>query len=92
MKKDTPFSSIKVFFTVINKYNMGIFIVTVAAGLMLMILTLTSIVDSMYDTSSSTNTSTFDQTTIRELSNLKSSDKNKPSVLNTNIRINPFSE
>lgn len=84
-----PFAPIANFFT---RFNVVIFIVVVASGLIAAILIINNILQLPYKTTSNTinNTqTTFDESTIVQLNKLKTSDQNTNPTLPTG-RINPF--
>lgn len=79
----------------IARYNLVIFIVVVASGLIAAVLTLNSIVRIPFsDTynSQSNGTTAFDQNTIDRINKLQTSDSNAVDQPLPSGRINPFSE
>lgn len=84
-----PFAPIANFFT---RFNVVIFIVVVASGLMAAILIINNILQLPYKTTGNAinNTeATFDKSIIVQLNKLKASDQNTNQILPTG-RINPF--
>ena len=89
--KPNPFAPIIYFF---SRYNLLVFIVIIAAGLSVAILTLTSILQIPYinDSKSLDNSIMFDETTISQIGQLNKSEQNTISQTNLNSRSTPFSE
>jgi len=102
-KKNNKKNTIKInpiisFTSFIKRYNFILFIVIAVGGLIFAILLLTEILTQPVNnlqpastSSTSSDTVTFDQTTINRINNLKTSDNNTNPVLPSG-RINPFSE
>lgn len=86
-----PFSPIANFF---GRFNVVIFIVVVAGGLIASIMILNNILQLPYEASNPTgstgNTVVFDETTITRLNKLKTSDTNATDQILPSGRINPF--
>lgn len=84
-----PFAPIVNFFT---RFNVVIFIVVVASGLIAAILIINGILQLPYETTGNiinNSQTTFDESTIVQLDKLKTSDQNVNPTLPTG-RINPF--
>lgn len=99
MKNISLTNIIETIVRLVRRYNMLIFTLSVAGGLIFAILTLNGILTQPYNSTSSTktntvtnNTTTYDQTTINELSKLDTSAKNTVYQTIPSGRINPFSE
>jgi energy-converting hydrogenase Eha subunit H len=88
--KQNPFDPIIYFF---SRYNLLVFIVIIAAGLSIAILTVASILQIPYtSTESKNNTITFDETTISQINQLNTSANNTASQTNLHNRSGLFSE
>lgn len=85
-----PFTPIVNFFT---RFNVVIFIVVVASGLIAAILIINGILQSPYKTTDNiinNGQTTFDKSTIVQLDKLKTSDQNTADQALPTGRINPF--
>lgn len=97
MKNNSVSKSLKPIMNIFQRYNATIFIVTMVAGLVLAVYTLTSILTAPATSpdlggNSHNLKGSLDNDTIKRLNNLKSSDQNSSTQTPTTSRISPFSE
>lgn len=97
MKNTSMSKSLKPIVNIFRKYNVTVFIVTMVAGLIFAVYTLTSILTTPINSTGIDGNShnlkgSFDNETIKRLNNLKSSDQNSSTQTPTTGRISPFSE
>jgi len=94
MKNSPPNAQIEKIVNLLVKYNLVIFVIVVAAGLIASVYILTGIVNRPYVESSAAtqNTANFDSSTINMLSGLETSSKNVNYKTLPSGRISPFSE
>lgn len=97
MKNNSISKSLKPIVNIFRRYNVTVFIVTMVAGLVFAVYTLTSILTAPATSpdlggSSHNLKGSFDNDTIKRLNNLKSSDQNSSTQTPTTGRISPFSE
>jgi len=82
---------------IITKFNMTLFILVIAGGLIVSVLALSNILahqptSDSSSTPSSTSATTFDQTTIDRLNKLTTSDESSNNQVLPSTRNDPFSE
>ena len=89
--KPNPFAPIIYFF---SRYNLLVFIVIIATGLSVAILTLSSILQIPYtsDLKSSSSSITFDETTISQIRQLNESAQNNTIQTTLQSKASPFFE
>ena len=95
MKKNSTTISLKTLLSILSRFNLVIFIVLVAGGLIASILILNKILTQPYANNTVPSTPigiTLDQSTIDRLSKLETSANNINYKNLPSSRINPFSE
>lgn len=94
MKKNSANNPITIMLRLLGRYNLVIFIVIAACGLVAAIMILNNIINMPYENEAANNASvtSFDQTTINSLTKLEPSSKNTVYKTMPAGRNNPFSE
>lgn len=89
--KNNPLAPINYFF---SRYNLMIFVIVIAVGLSMAILTLTSILQIPYNgsVSGTTESITFDEATIGQVNQLNVSSQNSVSPMGLYGKSNLFAE
>lgn len=85
----------KAFFATLHRFHVIIFVVTILGGLVVVVFLLNNTIISSEkpnDYTPETNTTTFDQATIKRVQELKTRDQNTDIIVAPGVRTNPFVE